>query len=997
MKRIIVKILTLLLLITYSCREEDIYIDQNKFGSKVEQSGSSFKSTFHIKNDIATFSENITLLKAKLTSHSDNNITSDIKTAIEHFEDKHRLTMYFSKRIADGDYTLHLEIYNDAKSRSSTIEQDNVNEYNFHVTFEGMMVSSVSLECVPQTDLYNLKKGSGTKDDPFIIYSTEDFDKFKHGLSKDSIQHGKGLFFKQITSFESPRVSDSNDGKYSSCYDFAGVYDGGGNTISDVIYLGGDGVRDNQGLFSVLRDGAKISNLNIKFAFHDTGSSVGGLAGKCVGTVEVEDVFVKGVISNAKDNVGGLIGEVSSSSLSVKNCRMEGIIEGRSNLGGLLGSVDKSEIDIKGVYNKDNIVASTSTLVTLDASGGFLGGIIGKITSSKFDIEYLQLKGTISEDDTMVEHIHSEKGDTGGLIGFISDIVEGSSLKNIWIQTPVHSEENNVGGLIGSYQGGLNGAQLVIENVSFASYVKGGNNVGGFIGSASSASDLIFNGGNKISQIRNGYLKVEGGDNVGGVIGNAQGNISFAGDFTINIDIDATSDVGGCVGSYYNGTLDLKNFIPSEYMTVEGASSIGGIVGQLLESGHIKGTTPSIEDMTKEKGTIPAGKTFESYSNFSGKVIASKDRAGGIVGSIRSKGCSLENLTFTGSVFSEYQLGGILGLVSNSYARPRVFNCVNLSDELKGKENSLLGGIVGELYLGYINIEYCSNYANINSEGDAVAGIIARVSSYASINISNAVNVGDIEGTGIVAGVFARVIGDDYSETALNISESANYGAITSNNGECAAGILGKAIKENIKISACANHGDIHAEKASRVGGVAAYIGANSGWSAVKNVMLTTSCNKGDISSGEKDAYIAGLIGQQGDGNWDYPEWGTYDCYNTGAIKTDHSADTGGILGYAEDQTFIQRCINIGEVSYGNGTIGTHRWGSDQHEGDLYFLKGTGKDWCGHEFKESDRKNSGTFENFDFDKVWAIDSDDKMNGGYPFLRNCKYQNMSVEE
>ena len=992
----------LLALVSVSCTDENGLLDRNEFGSQVEREGSDYVSSFHIDRSIVTFSRDLSKIRAHFTSLSDGSRILNIETHIEHHEDKHLLRMRFAKKIMDGDYKLRFTREKDAETRADVpnIEED-LPEFVFNVTVEDMMVKSVSLQSMSRSELYGMIfDGDGTEAEPYKIGSANDFDRLKAALSKDS-EHGAGLFFKQTAAFDAPRISETNDDSYSSCFDFAGAYDGGGFKISDVSYMGGgDSLKLNLGLFAALLDGAKVSNLTVEFDFDTTGDNCGGLAGRCSGNVVIENVYVDGAVTNGHNNVGGLVGNVSAANLTVKDCTVGVSLSGVSYIGGSFGRVEKnSTITVDGITNMDkSSVPSKSLMTKVEGSGEKVGGLAGSIESSTFDIKNVRWQNTVDENNRDVKHISGTKGYVGGLVGYLSDNTEASILSDIQLLTPVHSEGNNVGGIVGCYHSNLvAGSEVHIQNVTFASYIKGEDRVGGFFGGINDAKYIHFDAGNRISQVSNGYLKVEGNDNVGGVIGYAQGNLSFSERFDINIDVEAGANVGGCVGGYGSGTLSCKNFTPSAAMTVSGDLDVGGIVGELYEGGHIVGAAPSLSDMIDDNNTVPAASQFKEYSTFAGTVSAPNDCAGGIVASIKSKNCKLSDLVFTGTVKGGMQAGGIVGYLQTGSTS--IHNCINMSNKMIGKSSTNVGGIVGEMYSGTLSLDYCSNYASINCNGEAVAGIVAKRRGYCDLHISNAVNVGDIKGSGITAGVFALYAGahGSYDNWDLYISESANYGNITSTNGQCVAGILGKAIKKNIKITACANHGDIHGDsKTEYVGGLAGFIGLASGVESQNNVQVIRSCNKGDISSKKWKANIAGLIGYQGDGSMLTNTWGTFDCYNTGNITSDHDSDTGGLLGYADYEVYIQRCINTGKVSHGNGTIGTHPWGSNQHEGDLYFLKGTGGDWKGHQFDEAAKKDSKTFKKFDFDKVWAIDSNNSMNNGYPYLINCKYQNMKVK-
>ena len=163
------------------------------------------------------------------------------------------------------------------------------------------------------------------------------------------------------------------------------------------------------------------------------------------------------------------------------------------------------------------------------------------------------------------------------------------------------------------------------------------------------------------------------------------------------------------------------------------------------------------------------------------------------------------------------------------------------------------------------------------------------------------------------------------------------------------------------------------------------------------NMELAYCCNRGNISSDNVDSHVGGILGYQEEGN-DYDEnhWMTHDCYNSGSITSDQKSDNGGIVGCVDSYSEVVRCINIGKVSpNGNGVVGTRKSSVIWHHHDLYYLDGTGSGWCAESFSDSEKKNTSTFNNFDFSGkgVWIIDSDNSKNNGFPYLRDCPFQSI----
>lgn len=200
----------------------------------------------------------------------------------------------------------------------------------------------------------------------------------------------------------------------------------------------------------------------------------------------------------------------------------------------------------------------------------------------------------------------------------------------------------------------------------------------------------------------------------------------------------------------------------------------------------------------------------------------------------------------------------------------------------------------------YSVIDNCVNKANIHAARASVAPFCGNM--YETCTISNCDNYGDIyaekgDASGIVANV-GRIYSYVEPGTIFNCN---NYGTISSS--YTAAGIAG-ACYGNIK--KCSNHGALkNIENKEKQGWCSGITGGIEGEiSDCKN----TASFSGKITAAGIAGGVSGIMAR---------------CYNSGDIKADDYA--GGILGTQSAQATISECYNTGKIeggTYAGGIVG---------------------------------------------------------------------------
>lgn len=234
-----------------------------------------------------------------------------------------------------------------------------------------------------------------------------------------------------------------------SNYDNAvSLYDGGGYEISGLNIVSSS---NHAGIWARWQWGGSLKNLTLisPSMTHTPGTSSGVGAGFFVGEVNSGTTFenihvTNGALSSQGGNVGGLIGNVNSTSITISDSSIDATITATS-------SRDDSTV----------------------------GGLAGKQSSNSL-IQRSSSSGAISASASLNA---SKNGGAGGLVGYS----DGRILNTFSTVDVTATNANNVGGLIGRSvcnSGDLNDSY----SIGVVSGKSGSSSVGGFVGQANSAS-----------------------------------------------------------------------------------------------------------------------------------------------------------------------------------------------------------------------------------------------------------------------------------------------------------------------------------------------------------------------------------------------------------------------------------------------------------------------------------------------------------------------------
>lgn len=963
-----------LALIAFTGCSDDLHLT-NAIGSELQESGNYRISRFAIEKTMWNIPDGTEEINVLLTSRSDNS-KSTYAAKVENKGDNYIIGILIPKKdhIPDSDYYL-----------TATLNDGTPLGRKFEITMREEMVHKI----LGSTIVMHFA-GDGSSSDPYLIKSRDDFDSFLRELYCDSITHCAGLYFKQTADFTAPACSDAVVGRFYSGSTFAGSYNGGGHTITLFYQGASSSANNNVGLFRSLTDGAEIKNLKISALMEGINENGGAVAGTCSGNVAIDSVIVAGSIKG-NTNIGAFIGKATGT-LSVKNCGISATINGKNNVGGIVGLVKDGAITVTGFSTSTENIETT--FFSVMASENCAGGVAGAILNSSCDITDVSIFHTIAEEDAGIKVVYATGDKCGGIAGEAT-ITGESTVHSCKIVSPLGVGSSYAGGLFGKAE--LN-AKLDVQKCTIGAYITATEYSGGLFGHLKSDKNLKLQGNgsrvsNHVGVVNNSFAGIIAKKYAGGLFGYIYGDFSADEIHVVGVNVTATDNfAGGIAGESDWCTIDCTKFRLDALMEVTGPDAIGGIVG-FAKSSTIRGSISGDINIR----SYPAASNFKS--SFGGKVqcvvSGSSCEGGTSIGGIAGYALDsyIENICFDGTVIGSSRVGGIVGHFQST-SRGGLKKCINKSDKIENKWGASTGGVVGELQHKNGTIIDLINYSSVYAQ-DNVGGIIGYVefeSGASDLEIHSCLNMMDsISGTANVGGCIGYVFKEE-TNPKIKIYNMGNLGSVSSSMEGNVGGIIGYSNANHTQVYKCANHGYVSSEGIAKVGGIAGRLGKNGELlnGEANNMEMAYCCNRGTIFSENSASNVGGLLGYQEDGQWsDEEDYMTHDCYNAGEVTSGQDDDNGGIVGYVDNFGEVVRCINFGKVSDGNAMVGTHKSGTTWYHHDLYFLSGTGKDWCGEEFSESDKSKESTFKNFDFGKVWKIDT--SLNSGFPCLQDCPFQ------
>lgn len=446
-------------------------------------------------------------------------------------------------------------------------------------------------------------------------------------------------------------------------------------------------------------------------------------------------------VKSAKNNIGGLVGYASSTSL-----------DGKQNAAGKNNKIEITD----NVVTSANLSAFTASGTGNSDIGTKVGGVLG------YSDEYIAvvISGcTVGTDSTTASVTITGENAIGGIAGAmpnaINEIkdcaVKASTLiqrGNSWgVVENVSDKSAGDGGDHGTAIGGIvgytyhNSAENAVTttlsgNISFAGKINidyptqdgAVRNVGGIFGDmasgASFATGAVINVTGTISvkdtiKTDNQNADNSGVRNIGGVAGRTR-DVAFSGDFTVsaNIVIPNAYNVGGFIGRN-RGEVNIlaDNTVIKIGGTLEGSHGVGGFIGNNdADNGAILYIGANEYRRTRYE------KPLSIEISQGATISASGDNVGGIVGNNASVDGTGEgsiqivkgSITNNGTVKGANAVGGIIGnnnagLVTGGGTGSDAVKKLTIVNGGAVSGNNYVGGVIGKLNRGTIAGTFVNN------------------------------------------------------------------------------------------------------------------------------------------------------------------------------------------------------------------------------------------------------------------------------------------------
>ena len=322
---------------------------------------------------------------------------------------------------------------------------------------------------------------------------------------------------------------------------FAGTFDGNNATISGMVIES----TSSSGLFSEIRSGATVKDLNIQGAYI---------------VVQMESYETR-----PKTSVGGLVG--TNAGGTIQSCTFSGtIITNAYNIGGIAGRCTETNSKVETCVNNGTLISKRESTSTVYGVGGIVG---------------LLHTGTVSNctnNGTVTGYIGNP---VGGVVGEMWDGTVSSCRNTAEVQGQGYSA-SGIGGIVGdiSVSGSSNSVAITDCHNSGNVTLSAGKQrqIGGIVGQTSGASIKISQCSNtgKISSTQSGNSL-----QLGGLVGSTGGVLTLTQSYNVgSVDIpSSTGYAGGLIGeATYPTSLQVENCYNVGAVT---SGRAGGLIGRL--------------------------------------------------------------------------------------------------------------------------------------------------------------------------------------------------------------------------------------------------------------------------------------------------------------------------------------------------------------------------------------------------------------------------------
>ena len=610
---------------------------------------------------------------------------------------------------------------------------------NYTMTITGKAANGYSGSLTQEIKVLAQLPGSGQKNDPYIISSSDDWNRFAEMVNGGYNYSGRFVALDRDITISTMVGLDA-----SHC--FEGYFDGRDHTLT-VNLQNNDPAVEGVAPFHHTRF-AKIMNLTVDGTITSAGKYAAGLIGWSGSPDECTNCVVKVTITTSADYAGGFVGNIdveseNNHSISFNNCVFAGTIQSSNSdqhkAGGFCG------YGYGNSYLTNCLENGTYTNISMmNPRTGYKNPSNKQVNS----LYYVNKIGSIGEYITENYNCFNVSLSAPENAFYLTRAIQGYTFYQPVSVSAFMDSYLYDGDAINLVYTLKAGVTTLTENTDYTVTIKNSNN------ETVAKEDLTAAGIYTIT-----FTPVDGNE-----AGYAGQSISR----TFNIIQDA-ENLDGYVFSY-EGEGDNKVYHIDNEADLERLAAY-------VNSGHnAQGMTFVLTTditMTGEHTAIgkdydnPFNGTFDGRGNkIIGLTINKPDCAyqglfGRWGGHAVAKNIILQDCDITG--YSN--VGGILGYVSEYNSNVLIENC-HVSGTIKGilDDGFRIGGIAG--YLGYGNIKRCTVRGSLSSTANVsrIGGIIGE--TYYGVKVDSCENAADITGPGALhAGIFGLAAQSDLVAT----------------------------------------------------------------------------------------------------------------------------------------------------------------------------------------------------------------------------------------
>ena len=610
---------------------------------------------------------------------------------------------------------------------------------NYTMTITGKAANGYSGSLTQEIKVLAQLPGSGQKNDPYIISSSDDWNRFAEMVNGGYNYSGRFVALDRDITISTMVGLDA-----SHC--FEGYLDGRDHTLT-VNLVNNDPAVEGVAPFHHTRF-AKIMNLTVDGTITSAGKYAAGLIGWSGSPDECTNCVVKVTITTSADYAGGFVGNIdveseNNHSISFNNCVFAGTIQSSNSeqhkAGGFCG------YGYGNSYFTNCLENGTYTDISMmNPRTGYKNPSNKQVNS----LYYINKIGSIGEYITENYNCFNVSLTAPENAFYLTRAIQGYTFYQPVSVSAFMDSYLYDGDAINLVYTLKAGVTTLTENTDYTVTIKNSNN------ETVAKEDLTAAGIYTIT-----FTPVDGNE-----AGYAGQSISR----TFNIIQDA-ENLDGYVFSY-EGEGDNKVYHIDNEADLERLAAY-------VNSGHnAQGMTFVLTTditMTGEHTAIgkdydnPFNGTFDGRGNkIIGLTINKPDCAyqglfGRWGGHAVAKNIILQDCDITG--YSN--VGGILGYVSEYNSNVLIENC-HVSGTIKGilDDGFRIGGIAG--YLGYGNIKRCTVRGSLSSTANVsrIGGIIGE--TYYGVKVDSCENAADITGPGALhAGIFGLAAQSDLVAT----------------------------------------------------------------------------------------------------------------------------------------------------------------------------------------------------------------------------------------